>query len=115
MAEHDLRWKLAQLAERIEGVIHVTFLTTDGLLIDGVGLEEAEQDLLSATAAGLLSLGRSYATQTSGVRHVQTLTLELPDRMLLVAAAGDNAVLVVGSTLEADMGVVASEMSRLVA
>lgn len=113
----DLTWLMDKLGE-VPGVRHVLLLSTDGLVRSAdstLGRDEA--DGLAASACGLLATGGQVNT-VFGVRDpVRTVAVDLGPHHLLVMGAGAGSALAVLADLSrpaADLGVVATEMGRLV-
>ena len=113
----DLTWLMDKLGE-VPGVRHVLLLSTDGLVRSAdstLGRDEA--DGLAASACGLLATGGQVNT-VFGVRDpVRTVAVDLDPHHLLVMGAGAGSALAVLADLSrpaADLGVVATEMGRLV-
>ncbi|MFD0313418.1 roadblock/LC7 domain-containing protein [Streptomyces flavalbus] len=110
----DLDWLLDDLVLRVREVRHAVVLSTDGLAVGAstdLGREDAEH--LAAVASGFHSLAKGAGRHfgTGGVR--QTM-VEMDDGFLFVAAAGDGSCLAVLTSVNADIGLVAYEMARLV-
>lgn len=113
----DLTWLMDKLGE-VPGVRHVLLLSTDGLVRSAdstLGRDEA--DGLAASACGLLATGGQVNT-VFGIRDpVRTVAVDLDPHHLLVMGAGAGSALAVLADLSrpaADLGVVATEMGRLV-
>ncbi|WP_431948332.1 roadblock/LC7 domain-containing protein [Actinacidiphila sp. bgisy167] len=110
----NLGWLLNDMVQRVPSIGHAVVLSTDGLLLagsDGLAREHAEQ--LSAVASGFHSLAKGTGRHFGGGTVRQTM-VEMEAGYLFVCAAGDNACLTVLSPEQADIGVVAYEMARLV-
>ncbi|MFG2115727.1 roadblock/LC7 domain-containing protein [Streptomyces sp. NPDC048718] len=110
----ELDWLLDDLVTRVREVRHTVVLSDDGLAVgasSALSREDAEH--LAAIASGFHSLAKGAGRQfhTGGVR--QTM-VEMDDGFLFVAAAGDGSCLAVLSGPDADIGLIAYEMARLV-
>ncbi|AGI86587.1 roadblock/LC7 domain-containing protein [Streptomyces sp. CHA1] len=109
-----LGWLLDDLTQRVSFVRHALVLSNDGLVTgasSGLAREDAEH--LAAVSSGLHSLakGSGQHFRAGGVR--QTM-IEFDDAVLFVTAAGDGSCLCVLSSADADLGLVAYEMTLLV-
>lgn len=113
----DLTWLMDKLRE-VPGVRHVLLLSTDGLVRSAdstLGRDEA--DGLAASACGLLATGGQVNTVFDVGDPVRTVAVDLDPHHLLVMGAGAGSALAVLADLSrpvADLGVVATEMGRLV-
>ncbi|GHH62864.1 roadblock/LC7 domain-containing protein [Kitasatospora indigofera] len=109
-----LNWLLDELVSRVPQVRYAVMLSSDGLAMGtsaGLGREDGEH--LAAVASGLHSLAKG-AGRHFGAGEVRQTMVELEDGFLFVAVAGESSCLAVFSTAEADLGLVAYEMARLV-
>lgn len=112
--EKGLDWLLDDLTERVEHIRHALVLSNDGLVTgasSGLAREDAEH--LAAVSSGLHSLARGSGRHFNAGKARQTM-VEFDDALLLVTAAGDGSCLCVLSAAEADVGLVAYEMTLLV-
>jgi predicted regulator of Ras-like GTPase activity (Roadblock/LC7/MglB family) len=112
--DKGLDWLLDDLTERVEHIRHALVLSNDGLVTgasSGLAREDAEH--LAAVSSGLHSLARGSGRHFNAGRARQTM-VEFDDALLLVTAAGDGSCLCVFSAAEADVGLVAYEMTLLV-
>ncbi|MEU6663414.1 roadblock/LC7 domain-containing protein [Streptomyces sp. NPDC046821] len=110
----ELDWLLDDLVLRVTELRHAVVLSNDGLAVgasNGLGREDAEH--LAAVASGFHSLAKG-AGRHFGVGGVRQTMVEMDEGFLFVAAAGDGSCLAVLSTADADMGLVAYEMARMV-
>jgi predicted regulator of Ras-like GTPase activity (Roadblock/LC7/MglB family) len=111
---NGLAWLLDDLTRRVPHVRHALVLSNDGLVTGASGeLDRPTAEHLAAVSSGFHSLAKGAGRQfgTGGVR--QTM-VEFDDGFLFVTAAGDGSCLSVLSAMEADVGQVAYEMTRLV-
>jgi len=115
MAVSDgLAWLLDDLTQRVPHVRHALVLSNDGLVTGASAeLDRATAEHLAAVSSGFHSLAKGAGRQfgTGGVR--QTL-VEFDEGYLFVTAAGDGSCLSVLSGMDADIGLIAYEMTRLV-
>lgn len=110
----DLAWLLDDLVERVAHAERGIVLSTDGLLIaSSKGLTREEAEHLAAAASGFQSLARGTGRTLGGGAVRQTI-VELERAFLFVTAAGKGACLAVQASSEADVGLIAYEMARLV-
>jgi len=110
----DLAWLLDDLVERVAHAQCGIVLSNDGLLIAssrGVSREDAEH--LAAAACGLQSLARGTGRYIGGGAVRQTV-IELEHAFFFVGNAGNGACLAVQAAAEADVGLIAYEMARLI-
>ncbi len=110
----DLAWLLDDLVERVAHAERGIVLSTDGLLIaSSKGLTREEAEHLAAAASGFQSLARGTG-RALGVGAVRQTIVEFGEAFLFVTAAGKGACLAVQASSEADVGLIAYEMARLV-
>lgn len=110
----DLAWLLDDLVERVAHAERGIVLSNDGLLIarsSDLAREDAEH--LAAAAAGIQSLARGTGRYIGGGTVRQTI-VELETAFFFVTAAGNGACLAVQASADADVGLIAYEMARLV-
>ncbi|MER8234302.1 roadblock/LC7 domain-containing protein [Streptomyces sp. NPDC101490] len=110
----ELDWLLDDLTRRVREAHHAVVLSDDGLPVGASGgLSREDAEHLAAIASGFHSLakgaGRQFRTGT-----VRQTMVEMDDGFLFVAAAGDGSCLAVLSSADADIGLIAYEMARLV-
>lgn len=111
---NGLAWLLDDLTRRVPHVQHALVLSNDGLVTGASGdLDKPSAEHLAAVSSGFHSLAKGAGRQfgTGGVR--QTM-IEFEEGFLFVTAAGDGSCLSVLSGMDADIGQVAYEMTRLV-
>lgn len=113
-ATHEATWLLDDLVRRAAGIQHAVLLSSDGLLIGrSSNLGRADAEHLSAAACALNSLARGTGKHFDGGRVHQTV-IEMDRKFLLVTAAGTGACLAVLAGADADLGMIAFEVNRLV-
>ncbi|MCX3062612.1 roadblock/LC7 domain-containing protein [Streptomyces beihaiensis] len=109
-----LGWLLDDLTQRMDHVRHALVLSDDGLVTAvSTGLRREDGEHLAAVASGLHSLAKG-AGRHFGVGGVRQTMVEFDDAVLFVTAAGDGSCLCVLSAADADIGLVAYEMTLLV-
>lgn len=110
----DLAWLLDDLVDRVAHAERGIVLSNDGLLIAASkDLSQEEAEHLAAAAAGFQSLARGTGRYIGGGTVRQTI-VELEQAYFFVTAAGKGACLAVQASADADVGLVAYEMARLV-
>ncbi|MEV1143307.1 roadblock/LC7 domain-containing protein [Micromonospora sp. NPDC049799] len=110
----DLAWLLNDLVARVGEVDKAIVLSNDGLLLafsSSMSRDDAEH--LAALASGVQSLARGASSRFGGGPVQQTI-IEMQSTYLFVTAAGSGASLSVLATENADLGLIAFEMARLV-
>ena len=113
-ATHEAAWLLDDLVRRAAGIQHAVLLSSDGLLIGRSStLARADAEHLSAAACALNSLARGTGKHFDGGQVHQTV-IEMDRKFLLVTAAGTGACLAVLAGADADLGMIAFEVNRLV-
>jgi predicted regulator of Ras-like GTPase activity (Roadblock/LC7/MglB family) len=109
-----LAWLLDDLAKRVAQVEHAIVLSVDGLLMaSSGGMSRDDAEHLAAVSSGVQSLARGAGKRFNGGPVLQTI-IEMQSAFLFVTAAGDGACLAVLASQDADVGVVAYEMTMLV-
>lgn len=110
----DLAWLLDDLVERVAHAERGIVLSNDGLLIAASsGLSRDDAEHLAAAASGFQSLARGTGRYLGGGTVRQTI-VELETAFFFVTAAGNGACLAVQASADADVGLIAYEMARLV-
>ncbi|GAB3562815.1 roadblock/LC7 domain-containing protein [Amycolatopsis endophytica] len=110
----DLNWLLDDFVGRVAPVDRAVLLSADGLLMGrSRDLSDEDGEHLSAVASAFQSLSRGTARHFDGGGVRQTL-IEMDNVFLFVMAAGRGACLATLAEREADLGLVAYEMNRLV-
>ena len=110
----DLTWLLNDLVDRVAEVKQAVVLSADGLLMAASrGLSREDAEHLSAMASGFHSLARGAGRHFGGGNVRQTI-VELDSLFLFVTAAGKRANLAVLAAENADVGLIAYEMTMLV-
>jgi predicted regulator of Ras-like GTPase activity (Roadblock/LC7/MglB family) len=110
----ELNWLLDDLVGRVARVRHAMILTGDGLPMGtSKDLDPAEAERFAALAAGLYSLARTVGERVKGGGVRQTV-IELEKAFMFVVAAGDGTCLAVVAEGDANIGLIAYEMARLV-
>lgn len=110
----DLAFLLDDLVSRVKQAEHAIVLSVDGLLIAAsAGLSRDDGEHLAAIASGIHSLAKGAGTRFKGGAVQQTI-IEMESAFLFVTAAGYGACLAVLAAEDADLGLVAYEMTTLV-
>jgi predicted regulator of Ras-like GTPase activity (Roadblock/LC7/MglB family) len=105
---------LDDLVDRVAHAEKGIVLSNDGLLIaSSKGLTREDAEHLAAAAAGFQSLARGTGRYIGGGTVRQTI-VELEKSYFFVTAAGKGACLAVQAAVDADVGLIAYEMARLV-
>ncbi|MFF2652923.1 roadblock/LC7 domain-containing protein [Streptomyces sp. NPDC058045] len=109
-----LGWLLDDLTQRVEHIHNALVLSNDGLVTAASsGLKREDAEHLAAVASGLHSLAKGSGRHFRAGNVRQTV-IEFDDAVLFVTAAGEGSCLCVLSSAEADIGLVAYEMTLLV-
>jgi len=110
----QLNWLLDNLVGRVEHVRQAVILSRDGLAVaTSQNMSREDGDHLSALAAGVQSLARGAGQHFAGGEVRQTI-IEMDSAFLFVMAAGQGTCLAVAGPADADVGVMAYEMTMLV-
>jgi predicted regulator of Ras-like GTPase activity (Roadblock/LC7/MglB family) len=110
----ELSWLLDDLAGRVTSVRYGMILSGDGLAMGlSQGIPPADAEHLAALAAGFHSLAQSVS-DTFGGGGIRQTVVELESAYVFVMAAGDGSCLAVVAAGDANIGVIAYEMTRLV-
>ncbi len=113
-AGSDLTWLLDDLVGRVKQAEHAVVLSVDGLLMArSAQLTRDDAEHLAAMAAGIQSLAKGAGKRFGGGPVRQTI-IEMKSSFLFVMAAGSGACLAVLATEDADVGLVAYEMTMVV-
>ena len=110
----DLGWLLDDLASRVAHFRRSVILSRDGLVVAASsGLPRDDAERLAALASGVQSLAAG-AGQHFAAGDVRQTIIELRNALLFITAAGNGSCLAVLCPADADAGLVAYEMARLV-
>ncbi len=108
-------WLVSNFAERVPGVAHAIVVSADGLLLTSSDrLPRDRADQLAAVASGLVSLTQGAARCFDAGGVVQTV-VEMDRGFLFVMAISDGSCLAVLAVAGCNVGVIAYEMTVLVA
>jgi uncharacterized protein len=111
----NLNWLVGNFATRTPGVAHALVVSADGLPIAvSDRLDRSRADQLAAIASGLASLTLGASHCFAGGLVKQTV-VEMERGLLFVMSISDGSCLAVLATSTCDVGVVAYEMTVLVA
>lgn len=110
----ELNWLLDELVQRVGSISKALVLSGDGLS-RGASQELTREDgeHLAAVASGFHSLAKGVGRHFDAGSVRQTV-VELDEAFLFVTAAGDGSCLAVLADADADVGLVAYEMTLLV-
>lgn len=114
-AAENFNWLLGAFVEDTPGVLYAVAVSADGLLVaNSGGLERASAEQLSAIVSGLVSLaqGADRCLQGDGVEQ---MIVEFGNGFLFLTTLGDSAALAVLADKEGEIGLIAYEMTLLVA
>jgi hypothetical protein len=109
----DLSWLVTDFTERVPDVAHAVVVSSDGVPLaasDSIAPDRLEQ--LAAVTSGLVSLAESAARMFEGGMLTQTL-VTMQQGHLVVMTISDGSSLAVLAAAEADLDLVAYEMTRL--
>ena len=109
----NLSWLVTDFAERVSDVDHALVVSSDGVpmaVSEGVAPSHAEQ--LSAITSGLVSLACGVARVFDGGSVTQTL-VATGHGTLVIMSISDGSSLATVTTAEADLDLVAYEMTML--
>jgi predicted regulator of Ras-like GTPase activity (Roadblock/LC7/MglB family) len=109
----DLNWLVTDFTERLPAVEHAAVVSSDGVPLavsDGIPPDRLEH--LSAITAGLISLARGTASMFEGGAVTQTL-VTMARGVLVIVAISDGSSLAVLAAMDADLDLVAYEMTVL--
>ncbi|OEV09855.1 putative regulator of Ras-like GTPase activity (Roadblock/LC7/MglB family) [Streptomyces sp. Amel2xB2] len=110
----ELNWLLDELVQRVGSISKALVLSGDGLP-RGASMDLTREDgeHLAAVASGFHSLAKGVGRHF-GVGGVRQTVVELEEAFLFVTAAGDGSCLAVVAEADADVGLIAYEMTLLV-
>ncbi len=109
----DLSWLVTDFAERVPDVAHAAVMSSDGVPLafsEGIPPERLEQ--LSAITSGLISLAQGTARMFEGGALTQTL-VTMERGILVISAISDGSGLAVLASADADLDLIAYEMTML--
>jgi predicted regulator of Ras-like GTPase activity (Roadblock/LC7/MglB family) len=113
-ATGELSWLLDDLVGRVALVRQAMILSGDGLPMGmSRGISAGDAEHLAALAAGFHSLARSVS-DTFGGGNIRQTVVELEAAFVFVMAAGNGSCVTVLAEGDANIGVIAYEMTRLV-
>jgi uncharacterized protein len=111
----NLNWLVGNFAKSTPGVAHAMVVSSDGLPVAvSERLDRSRADQLAAIASGLASLTQGAARCFEGGLVKQTV-VEMDRGFLFVMSISDGSGLTVLATSSCNVGVVAYEMTVLVA
>ena len=111
----DLDWLVTDFIERVPDAAHAVIVSADGLPVAvSAGFPQDRADRLAAVTSGLSSLVQGAAGMFEGGTVVQTV-VEMDDGVLAVMTVSHGASLAVLAGPDSKMGLIAYEMTLLVA
>ena len=111
----NLNWLVANFAKATPGVAHALVVSADGLPVAvSERLDRPRADQLAAIASGLASLTQGASRCFDGGLVTQTV-VEMERGFMFVMSISDGSCLVVLAATSCNVGVVAYEMTVLVA
>ena len=111
----QLDWLLDELVTRVSDVTKAVILSRDGLGVgSSAGMTREDSEYLCAAAAAFQSLAKGTSQHFGGGAVRQTV-IEMETAFLFVMAAGEGSCMAVLTAQGADVGLVAYEMTLLVA
>jgi uncharacterized protein len=111
----NLNWLVANFAKATPGVAHAMVVSADGLPVAvSERLDRPRADQLGAIASGLASLTLGASRLFEGGQVTQTV-VEMDRGFLFVMSISDGSLLAVLASSNCNVGVVAYEMTVLVA
>jgi predicted regulator of Ras-like GTPase activity (Roadblock/LC7/MglB family) len=111
----DLNWLVGNFVKRTPGVAHAMVVSADGLPVAvSDRLDRPKADQLAAIASGLASLTQGASRCFDGGLVTQTV-VEMDRGFLFVMSISDGSLLTVLAATSCNVGVVAYEMTVLVA
>ena len=109
----DLSWLVTGFTERVPDVEHAAVVSSDGVpLAVSDGIPDDRLEHLSAVTSGLISLARGTAQMLDTGAVTQTL-VAMEQGVLVVVAISDGSSLAVLAVIDADLDLVAYEMTVL--
>jgi uncharacterized protein len=109
----DLSWLITDFTERVPGVEHAAVVSSDGVpLAVSDGIPPGRLENLSAITSGLNSLAGGTAQILAGGAVTQTL-VTMEQGVLVIVAISDGSSLAALATVDADLDLVAYEMTVL--
>jgi len=111
----NFNWLLGAFVENTPGVLYTVAVSSDGLLVaNSGGLERASAEQLGAIVSGLVSLGEGADRCLAG-DGLEQMILEFGNGFLFVTSLGASAALAVLADKDGEIGLIAYEMTLLVA
>lgn len=110
----NFRFLVQNFAEKVPGVSEAVVVSSDGLPMSAsAGLDPDAADRFSALASGLIGLAYGAAGRFGG-GAVNNVMIEMENAFVFVTGISDGSVLAAVASPEADIGLVAYEMTILV-
>jgi predicted regulator of Ras-like GTPase activity (Roadblock/LC7/MglB family) len=113
-AAATMDWVVDDLVRRVEGISQAVVLSRDGLTLGASqGLSREDADHFCAVAAGLQGLAREVAQWFGGGQVRQTI-IETETAVVFVIEAGEDTCLAAMCLADAQPGLIAYELGKLV-
>src|SRR4051812_2069664 len=110
----NVNWLVSEFVGGVPGVAHAVVVSADGLpLAYSAGFPKDRADQLAAVAAGVVSLTQGASRVFEGGAVAQTV-VEMERGLLLIMSISDGSCLAVLAAADADLGLVAYQMTLLV-
>jgi predicted regulator of Ras-like GTPase activity (Roadblock/LC7/MglB family) len=112
--KQDLSWLITDFTDRVTDVAHALVVSPDGVPVavsEGIGPAQARQ--LSAITSGLVSLGTAAARVCQCGSVTQT-RVAMGQGTLVIMSISDGSSLATLATTEADLDLIAYQMTMLV-
>ncbi|HTT54667.1 MAG TPA: roadblock/LC7 domain-containing protein [Streptosporangiaceae bacterium] len=111
--KQDLSWLITDFADRVPDVAHALVVSSDGVPVAVSGqIGPAPAVQLSAIASGLVSLGIAVANVVQYGPVTQTV-VAMGQGTLVIMSIGGGSSLAIMATAEADLDLIAYEMTML--
>lgn len=111
---NELNWLLDDLVARVTGAERAVVLSSDGLVVGrSGGLSREDSEHLAAMASAFQSLARGVGRHF-GRGGVRQTVVELEQAYFVVTAAGSGTCLALLASENADMGMIAYEMTLMI-
>ncbi len=111
----NFNWLLGAFVEDTPGVLFTIAVSSDGLLVaNSGGLERSAAEQLGAIVSGLISLAEGADRCLDG-EGLEQMIVEFGNGFLFVTALGDAAAVGVLADKDGEIGLIAYEMTLLVA
>lgn len=111
----DLSWLMTRFRDDNSGVHHVLLLSGDGLRLAHDDLLDIDAaDHLSAVAIGMARMAEAADQHFGGEGSMRSVSVDLPQRQMLIMSAGHGSVLCVLAAPDADLATLGFHMVQLI-